>query len=105
MAFWIALAVLLVGVLVGLVVAAVRGFRLWRLAKRTSGAFTDEIDRITQVTGEIESQLARAQESSERLAAATERLAVSKARLDVQLAAVREAREQIARTFWFVPGI
>ena len=41
----------------------------------------------------------------ERLQAATDRLAVSRAKLNVQLAAVREARAQVRRVFWFVPGI
>jgi hypothetical protein len=105
MVFWIALAVLLVGVVVGLVVAIVRGLRLWRQAKRTGRAFTAELDHIARVSGEIEQQLARAQESSTRLTAALERLNASRQRLDIQLAAVREAREQLARTLWFVPGI
>jgi hypothetical protein len=39
------------------------------------------------------------------LTAATNRLSTSRSQLDVQLAAVREARAQVRRTFWFVPGL
>jgi hypothetical protein len=105
MAFWIALAALVVGLGIGLAVAVYRGICLWRLGKRTSAAFTAELDRIAQVTAQIDGHLQRASESAERLSEAQQRLARSRAQLDVQLAAVREARAQVARTFWFVPGL
>jgi hypothetical protein len=105
MVVWLALAALVVGIVVGLAVAIYRGFCLWRLMKRTSGAFTAELDRISRVTAEIDGQLQRADASMGRLSDAHERLLQSRSRLDVQLAAVREARAQVARTLWFVPGL
>ena len=105
MAVWLALVVLVIGIVAGAAVATYRGICLWRLAKRTGGAFTAELDRISRVTAEIDGQLRRAEASAERLSAAQERLSASRARLDVQRAAVREARAQVARTLWFVPGL
>ena len=104
MAVWIALAALLVALVAGLTVVTYRAIRTWRLVKRTSAAFTAELDRISRTTAEIDDQLARAGAAGERLTEAQERLRLSKARLDIQLAAVREARGQLARVFWFVPG-
>ena len=105
MAFWIALAVLLVAVVAGIAYCVVRGLQLYRNAKRASARITAEMERISDVTLQIERQSAKAAAAVERLQGATGRLAVSRARLDVQLAAVREARAQVRRTFWFVPGI
>lgn len=105
MAIWICLAVFLLGVVGGLAYAAVRGFSLWRRMKRTKGLLGSETERIARVTTEITTQLDRAGESSARLAEAAERLRVSGARLQIQLAAVREARTRLRRTFWFVPGV
>ncbi len=105
MAIWFALAALLAGVAAGLVVAVYRGFRLWRLTKRTGARFTAELDRISRTAAEIDGQLARASAAGERLTETQERLRVSRGRLDVQLAAVREARAQVGRVFWFVPGL
>lgn len=105
MVFWIALAVLLVAVVAGLAFATIRGWQLYRRAKRTSAAITSEMDRISAVTLEIEGQMAKAEAATARLNAATARLATSRARLDVQLAAVRQARAQVRRVFWFVPGV
>jgi len=105
MVFWISLAVLLVAVVVGIAYCAVRGWQLYKDAKRAGGKITAEMDRISEVTLQIERHSAKAAAASERLNGATGRLALSRARLDVQLAAVREAQAQLRRTFWFVPGI
>ena len=105
MAIWLALAALLAGVATGLVVAVYRGICLWRLTKRTGAAFTAELDRISSAAAEIDGQLARANAAGARLTEAQERLHASRGRLDVQLAAVREARRQVGRVFWFVPGL
>jgi hypothetical protein len=105
MVFWIALAVLLVAVVGGIAYASVRGFQLYRNAKRSGAAFTSEMDRINEVSLQIERQMAKSAAATERLQSATGRLASSRAQLDVQLAAVREARAQVRRVFWFVPGI
>jgi hypothetical protein len=103
-AFWIALAVLLVGVVGGIAYVVVRGITLWRKLKRTGGVFGDEAARISEVSAEIQGQLDRASASSARLAEASKRLALSRARLDVQLQAVREARHTVRRLLWFLPG-
>jgi uncharacterized membrane protein YraQ (UPF0718 family) len=103
--FWIALAVLLVGVLGGLVYLVLRGLALWRQFKRTSRTFESEVARIERATIEIEAHLHRASASSARLREASERLASSRARLDVQLQAIREARHTMRRVLWFLPGI
>ena len=89
----------------GVAFAAIRGWQLYRNAKRTGAAFTSEMDRISATTLEIERQMAKAEAATARLNAATERLTASRARLDVQLAAVRQARAEVRRVFWFVPGI
>jgi hypothetical protein len=103
--FWIALAVLLVGVLGGIAYVVVRGLTLWRQLKRTSGAFGDEAARISDASAQIQGHLDRASASSGHLAEAFQRLAVSRARLDVQLQAVREARHTVRRVLWFLPGV
>jgi len=101
-AFWIALAVLLAGIIGGLAYAILRGIALWRQVKRTGGAFTVETSRIAVVADGIQTHLDRAGASSERLRASAGRLSVSRARLDVQLQAVREARLTFRRLFWYL---
>ena len=103
--FWIALAVLLVGVLGGIAYAVVRGLVLWRQLKRAKTSFSTEAARIAEATAEIQVQLDRASASSELLGNAAARLAASRAKLDVQLQAVREARQTMRRVLWFVPGV
>ena len=105
MAFWIALAVLLVAVVGGLVYAAVGGFQLYRNAKRAGATFGGEMDRISRVSEQIERHAAAAEAAAGRLQDASGRLATSRAQLDIQLAAVRQARARVRRVFWFVPGV
>ena len=105
MVFWISLAVLVVAAAAGIAYCVIRGLQLYRDAKRASGRITAEMDRISEVTRQIERHSAKAAAASERLNGATGRLAVSRARLDVQLAAIREPQAQLRRTFWFIPGI
>ena len=104
MAFWIALAVLLVAVVGGLVYVVLRGIALWRVIKRTGRAFEAESARISEVSAGIQDHLDRASASGDRLGEVAARLAVSRARLDVQLRAVREARHAMQRLLWFLPG-
>ena len=104
MVFWISLAVLLAGVVVGLVYAVLRGIALWRALKRTSRAFGRETSRISEVSAGIQTHIDRASSSSSALGEASARLAVSRARLDVQLQAIREARHTMKRLLWFLPG-
>ena len=105
MLVWLALAVLLVGIVGGIAFAVSRGLTLWRDIKRSSAALGAELALIGDGSLQIEHHLAAAEAASGRLQDATGRLAVSRAKLDVQLAAVREARAQLRRVFWFVPGI
>ncbi len=105
MAFWISLAVLLIAVVGGVAYAVARGLRLWRDVKRSSSAIGRAVERISEATLQIERHTSAAEAAAGRLHGATERLAASRAQLDLQLAAVREARNQVRRTFWFIPGI
>jgi hypothetical protein len=99
-AFLIGLALSLVGV----VVVAIRGFALWRNAKRTGGAFTSELALFEERTARTEELLADADRASQDLRAATERLRVSRARLEVLLGSLETAQ---MRTRWlraFLPA-
>jgi hypothetical protein len=104
-AFWIALAVLVAGVVGGLVYAVVRGIALWRAVKRAGGRFEAEAERIAVRAEQIQPHLDRAEAAAARLQDESGRLAVSRARLDVQLQAVREARNALRQLFRFVPGV
>lgn len=103
--FWLALVLLVVAVVAGLVYAAVRGWQLYRRARLTGALFTARLDAISATVASIDRHTAAAEASTRRLADASARLGRSRARLDVQLAALREARGQLRRVFWFVPGI
>lgn len=103
--FWVALTVLLVGVLGGIAYAVLRGLALWRRFKRTGRAFSAESARIADVSVEIQAHLDRASASGARLGDATAQLAASRARLGVQLQAIREARHTMRRLLWFLPGV
>ena len=65
--FWIALAVLLVGVVGGIAYAVLRGLSMWRHVKRTSRIFSAETARISDVSGQIQEQLDRSSASGARL--------------------------------------
>ncbi len=103
--FWIALTVLLIGVLGGIAYAVLRGISLWRQAKRTGRGFSAETARIADASAQIETHMERAAESGARLGDAMTRLETSRARLDVQLQAIREARHTMRRLLWFLPGV
>ena len=104
MVFWIALAVLLVALVGGIAYAAIRGFQLWRDTKRASATFGEQMDRIDAVMLQIERHVGEADSAAGRLTDAVARLAVSRARLEIQIAALREARARVRRVFWFIPG-
>ena len=105
MVLWIALAVLLIAVVAGTAYAVVRGIQAYREAKRVGGVLGDGVERINVSVAQIEEHLRKSDEARSRLQAATDRLALSRAKLNVQLAAVHEARAQLRRVFWFVPGV
>jgi hypothetical protein len=100
---WIAVLVLVLCVAGGIALVVVRGIALWRQFKRTGRTLGSELSRISSASAEIEGQLQRAADATERLRAAQERLAVSRAKLDVQRAALAEAQAQISRILWFMP--
>ena len=83
--------------LVGLFVAAIRGFALWRQGKHTGGLFTSELALFEERSARAEQLLADADRSNQELQAATERLRVSRAQLDVLLGSIETARR---RTRW-----
>jgi len=103
-AVWPALAIAVVGIVAGLIVAIVRGLRIWREFKATGGKLGDRLEEISRAAEEIDTHLSRAADGSERLAGALERLRRSRARLDVQLAAVREARDALERAVPYLGG-
>jgi hypothetical protein len=105
MVLLIALAALVAALVGGIAYAVVRGIQLWRDVKRSSSSFGVEVDRIGEVSLQIDRHIAAAKAATERLQVASGRLATSRARLDVQVAALHEARAQMRRTFWFVPGV
>ena len=83
--------------LVGLFVAAIRGFALWRQGKHTGGLFTAELALFEERSARAEQLLAEADRSNQELHAATERLRISRAQLDVLLRSLETARQ---RTRW-----
>ena len=103
--FWLSLALLFVAVVAGIAFAVVRGLQLYRNVKRAGGEFSERTEKISGTVASIERHMAAAEASTQRLSEANRRLQLSRARLDVQLAAIREARAQVRRVFWFVPGI
>ena len=103
--FWIALAVLLVGLAGGIAYAVLRGLSMWRQVKRTGRVFSAESTRIADASAQMQEHLDRSSASGVRLGQAADRLAVSRARLDVQLQAIREARNTMRRLLWFLPGV
>ena len=105
MVVWIAIAVLLIGVVAATTYAVIRAIQFYRGAKRVSNVLGAEVERVNDSAAKIEVQLRKAEEARARLQDAADRLAVSRAQLNVQVAAVREARAQVRRVFWFVPGI
>ena len=105
MAVWFALGVLIVSVVAGTAYVVLTALRFWRNTKRVSGTLGSEVDRVSAGTAKIERHLANAEAATGRLKLAVERLSDSRAKLRVQLAAVHEARAQLRRVFWFVPGI
>jgi hypothetical protein len=93
--FWIALAVALVLPLLGAVLVTVRGISLYRTAKGTSGRLGAELAKIERSTADIDVNMRLANEAGARLKDATARFNASRAQLDVQLAALREARDSL----------
>ena len=103
MVLWLTFAASVVAIVVGTVVAVVRGVRLWRAARNVRSQLGPELERISAATAEIQGHLDAAEASSARLREASERLHRSRARLDVQLQAVREAQAMLRRLAAMLP--
>ena len=67
MAFWIALAVLLVAVAAGIAYVVVRGLQLWRDVKRSGATIGAEVERINETALQIERHAAAAEAAAGRL--------------------------------------
>jgi hypothetical protein len=93
--FWIALAVAIVMPVVGAAIVVIRGVAFYRAAKGTSRRFGAELAKIERTSAEIDTNMRLAAEASTRLQEATARLTASRAQLNVQLAALREARDSL----------
>ena len=104
MAFWLALLVYLGAVLGGIAYVVLRGLALWRRVKRTGGTFGDATAHIADAGEHVQVHVERMNASVARLGETSRQLTASRQRLDVQLQAVREARETLRRLLWFVPG-
>jgi hypothetical protein len=97
---FVILAAFLVGLvfaLGALVFASVRGFALYRQARRTGSVAMRELSEFEERSARTERLLAENERSTEELRAAAERLRVSRARLEVLLRSIERAR---ARTRW-----
>jgi hypothetical protein len=104
MMLWLAFAAFVLAIVVGTVVAVVRGVRFWRTAKAAGPRFSGELDRISTSAAEIQRHLDAAEASTGRLREASEELRRSRARLDVQLQALREARATLRRLAALLPS-
>ena len=96
--------------LVGLAVAVaaivfvvVRGFGLWRQAKRTGGVLSAELASFEERAARTERLLGEAERSSKDLEAAVERLRVSRARLHVLVGSLETARRRARWMRVFIP--
>ena len=103
--FWIALAVLLVGVVGGIAYRRAARDRDVAPAQADRPRVLRRVGRIAEISAQIETHMDRANASSTRLGDAAARLATSRARLEVQLQAIREARHTMRRLLWFLPGV
>jgi hypothetical protein len=100
------LAAFLVGlalVLAATALVIVRGIGLWRVAKRSGGAFQAELAAFEERTARTERLLAEAEESSRSLELALERLRVSQAKLQVLRTSLERSQERVRWLRVFLP--
>ena len=84
-------------VVAGLVFCILRGFQLWRQARRTGGALGTEVAKFEDRSQRTEQLLAEADRANQDLQAALERLRADRARLQVLTGALERAKQ---RTRW-----
>ena len=104
-AFWLSLLLLLVALVAGVAYVVLRGLQMWRLVKRTGDAFGRRDRAHLARYGPDRRTPGRGLCSRGPPQGSERRLADARARLDLQLAAVREARADVRRALWFVPGL
>ena len=105
MAFWLALLFYVVAVVGGILYVVLRGLALKRALKRTGGTLGDG-DGTHLRRNRADTGAPGPDERVGRPARGDEPAAVGlAARLEVQLQAVREARETMRRLLWFIPGV
>jgi hypothetical protein len=95
--YWLALAVAIVAIIASSIYVTRKGLEAFRGVKRLGAAVTTEVERIEQVSGEIERHLALAAESGSKLDAKLEQLRRSRARLNVLTSAIDEVRDSVGR--------
>ena len=86
-----------------LVLAVVRGLRLWRQTKRTTSVLTTELASFEEKTARTEHHLAEWDSSNHELQAALARLRASRARLQVLQDALEQAQARVRWLRVFVP--
>ena len=95
--FWLSLAIAAVVIAVSAVYSTRKGLEAFRGFKRLGNAVSSEVERIEQVSGEIERHLNLATESGSRLEAKLAQLRRSRARLNVLRSAIDEVRASLGR--------
>jgi hypothetical protein len=102
----VVLAALLLGLaafLAGTVFCAVRGVGLWRQAKRTGSAFSDEMALFEERSARTERLLEDADRANRDLQVAFERLQASRARLQVLTDSLARAQRSVRWLRAFLP--
>jgi hypothetical protein len=100
---WIGLAVFLLTVLGGAVLAAARGLAAYRVLRSFQRRLTVAIDETTRLIDGIEPRVAKATASAQRLEEARARLEQSAATARILFAAFGEALALVRRVSAFVP--
>ncbi len=91
----VSLVVFLVAAACGAAFAASRGFRAWRAVGRFQRVVGAGMNEVTRGVQDVESRLARTEDSATGIGDASERLATSLARLRVMTTAVGDVRTTI----------
>src|SRR5436305_798619 len=92
---WLCLLFLGVSAVGSIAVAAVRGLRTWRMAKRVSGAATAALDDVMRKGEAAEARATALTDKSEQLTSSIDRLQQSLAELAILRAAFADARSAL----------